>query len=239
VATRNETPAVRPGVLGAASIAVLVGACSLTPAIPVYQPQELALLPVTNRGRATGSWANESFTFGPYQVSDVSRTGSTSVGLKVTGVPGVGSVGNDRSRAGYSYTFTAPGGQSRGECSNRLDERDVPWAASEASRIGCRCQGGGLDSEVALQGPNGSWTGQALLHGYPVPMRAFDRFTNGVYSKIPLGFEAKADAVVGAMASARPGKVWLANYLDPVSQAELACLFAGFLLFQTPKSTSF
>ena len=230
--------AARRALLFAIAITVVPGGCSLTPAIPVYPPQEMALLPVTNRGNFTGSWADESFVFGPYQVSQVDRRGVRSSGWSVP-IP-VGTIGNTSTTSGYTFTFTAPGGHSQGECSTQFGQRQkFSSFAAESSQVGCRCAGGGLNSEVMMSGPGGAWQGQAMLHGYPVPMRSFSEYTNGVTSSLPFGFEVRAQNVLGAMASKRPGKVWLAHNLDPLTHAELACLFAGFLLYQQPKNSRF
>jgi hypothetical protein len=151
-------------------------------------------------------------------------------------VPILGPVGNQSTTSGFSFTFTAPGGHTRAECFTRSGERkefsDIP---DETNQVGCRCVGGGLNSEVVMSGPDGDWRGQAMLHGYPLPMRSFNRYTNGAFSALPFGFEVRGQYLMGAMASKRPGQVWLAHVLDPLTHAELACLFAGLLLYQQPR----
>jgi hypothetical protein len=105
--------------------------------------------------------------------------------------------------------------------------------------MGCRCVGAGLNAEVALAGPGAAWRGQAMLHGWPMPMQAIDRYKNGVYSDLPLAIDVRApdQRVLAAVELKRPGKLWFSPQLDPQTHAELACLLAGYLLFENPKPT--
>jgi hypothetical protein len=212
----------------------------LTPDIPPDIARELAPVPVTNRGSATGSWADESFNFGPYRVTDVDRKANISTGIKVAGHVDSGYNANTN-QGGYSYTFNAPGGQTRAECSAALGEQRVQVAGygenANDGRMGCRCVGAGLNAAVVLAGPGAAWRGQANFHGWPMPMQAIDRYKNGIYSDLPLVIDVRApdQRVLAAVELKRPGKVWFSPQLDALTHAEIACLFAGYLLFENPK----
>lgn len=198
--------------------------------------RDMAAVPVTERSALTGSWANEGFALGTYRVTNVDRSGVTSSGWSARGHGAT--AGRTTVTGGYSYNFNAPLGVTRGECSTELAARrvDVPGyrQLGDRSKVGCRCVGGGLNAEVVLEGPDAAWEGQAMLHGFAVPMRAIDRHANGVYSPVPLGYEVRGQVALGAVETKRPGRVWLARNLDALTHAELACLFSGYLLFESP-----
>jgi hypothetical protein len=221
------------------ALALVTSSCSLTMPVPPDVARDMTPITITNRGTFTGSWANEGFTMGPYQVANVDRSGRVSTGISGSAGPDL-SAGSTRSRSGYRYTFVAAGGPSQGECTTELVEQSAQAGGfngeRERSRIACRCGGAGLTTEVVLEGPDAAWQGNANLHGYAIPMRAIEQYANGVHSQYPLGYDVRGQVAVGAVEVKRPGRVWLSQTLDPQSHAELACLFAGLLLFETPKS---
>ena len=215
--------------------------CNFTPAIPPDVPRELAPIPVTNRGAFTGSWANESFNLGPYRVTDVDRRTNISTGVQVAGHVDSG-FRSDNARGGYSYAFLTVNGPIRGECSTEVGQQRLKLAGynndANDGRLGCRCVGGGLDAEAAIAGPGAAWTGPGNLHGWPTMLRAVDRYTNGSYATLPLAIDVRAPDghLLAAVELKRPGTVWFSPSLDAQTHAELGCLMAGYLLFETPKS---
>jgi hypothetical protein len=233
-----------PRVLLSALVLLLFGpaACKMAPAIPPDVKRELGELPVTGRGSFTGSWADESFAVGPYRVTDVDRSANSSSGLTVAGHVDSG-YASRTSTGGYAYTFSAPGGRTRGACSAALGEQRLQVAGygndKNHGRLGCRCVGGGLAAEVMLEGPGAAWQGHANLHGWTMPMRAVDKYTNGMDADLPLAIEVRTPdgRVLAAVELARPGKMWFSPTLDAQTHAELACLMAGYLLFENPKPT--
>jgi hypothetical protein len=203
-------------------------------AVPADIAAEAELLPVTNRGSATGSWADESFNVGPYRVADVDRKGETTKGLSL------GGFGSATRTSGYSFKFTGPDGEARGQCAAELVAQDASAlggsVSSRAGKLGCNCQGTGASGELLLQsGTSSPLQGQATVHGWVVNVVALDRYEGGTQSLDPTGFEARAGVVAGAVEVLRPGRVWLARPLDASRRAGLACLFAGLLLYQPPR----
>ena len=228
-------------VIAAVVAAVTVSAgCSLTMPIPPDVAQTMTPVTITNRGSFTGSWANEGFTMGTYQVGSVDRNAKISTGYGATAGSSI-TASSTTASSGYSYVFNAAGGPSRGECTTELAEKraDVVGFTREQnnSRMTCRCNGGGLQAEVDVQGPDGDWQGNAILHGYPVAARAIFKYQSGVQSPVPLGYDVRGQVALGAVELKRPGRIWLSQTLDAQSHAELACLFAGFLLFESPKQS--
>ena len=56
-----------------------------------------------------------------------------------------------------------------------------------------------------------------------------------MHAQLPLGYDVRGQVALGALEVKRPGRLWLSQTLDPQSHAEPGCLFAGLLLFDTPK----
>jgi hypothetical protein len=230
-----------PFTVALALLALGPAACKMSMPIPPDVARDMAPIPITNRGSFTGSWANESFTMGAYQVGNVSRAGKTSQGVSATAGPDLRAAGTT-SNSGYTYSFLSPGGQARGECTTQLSEGRAEaggfGADSNGSHVACRCSEGGLATQVVLEGPEGEWRGTVMLHGYPVQMRAIETYSNGMHSPTPLGYDVRGEVAVGALEVKHPGRVWFSPTLDPQSNAELGCLFAGLLLFETPKQNN-
>jgi hypothetical protein len=226
-------------------LAALVAGCAGLKgmAVPPDVARDMAPVAVTNRSSWTGALVDESFVMGQYRISGVDRKWNSSSGWNMG--PGVQNGASSKtSKGGYAYTFTVPAGQIRAECATQLARDEVRvagWSKEDnTSRVGCRCVGAGMHVEAVVQGPEAAWQGQVNLPNQPPAlMRAIDRYPNGVHSETPLGFEVRGpQAALGAVELARPGKVWLSGNLDPQGHAALACLFAGMLLFESPKTSS-
>ena len=204
-------------------------------AVPADVATASELLPVANRGSATGSWADESFNFGPYRVADVDRKWNSKQGL---GIGGLG--GSSTSTTGYRFKFSGPTGEAQGSCSS---ERNTQQAnvlggnlTSQAGKLACNCQGPGATADVTLLSSSSAPVqGQANAHGWVVNVVSVDNYENGLQSTDPTGYQARAGVVAGAVEVLRPGRVWLARPLDAARRADLACLFGGLLLYQPPR----
>jgi hypothetical protein len=216
--------------------AAVVACQSMRMAVPADVAGQSELLPIANRGSATGSWADESFNFGPYRVADVDRKWNSSQGL---GIGGLG--GSSTSTTGYKFKFSGPGGEAQGTCGSELSSQQANVLGgslgSQAGKLTCRCDGPGATADVTLlSSTSAPAQGQANAHGWVVNLVAVDRYENGMQSPDPTGYEARAGVVAGAVEVLRPGRVWLARPLDPARRADLACLFGGLLLFQPPRT---
>ena len=51
-----------------------------------------------------------------------------------------------------------------------------------------------------------------------------------------IGYHVHGSDPVGAVEVAGKGRVWLSRALDPGTRADVACLFAGLLLYQQPQT---
>ena len=52
----------------------------------------------------------------------------------------------------------------------------------------------------------------------------------------PMGYLVRGSDPIGAVEVSGKGRVWLAKGLDPGARADVACLFAGLLLYQPPQA---
>ena len=225
----------RAFILAFSSTVLALSACKTGgAAVPTSVTQQMAAIPISDRGTFTGSWADESFTMGPYRVGKVDRQATGSTGWKVEA--GWAGAGATTWTGGYSYAFETPGGPVAGECRTQAGGDDTPLAReAPTGQIACRCSGSGLETEAMVGGPKGTWQGQVKLRGFPLAINSLNQYSNGLTSSRPLGFEVRGQVPVGAVETDRPGRVWLSSTLDAAGHAELACLFAGMLLFDSPR----
>lgn len=213
-------------------LAVAFSACGWTMAQPVDVIQVSEELQVKDRSSFSGALANESFTLGSYKIADVDRKWNSTQSTSFFGMDA------SRTRGGYAYNLVANGTQLKGECAteDRKSGHDVGNGISYEkafAKIGCRCsdaQGaitltvGGGDSAVyegAVTSPDLNYTVQAIT-----------KRAKGPSSKEPLGYRIDSDgAPIGAVDLKRPGTVWISKAAEGRAREDLACLFAGLLLY--------
>ena len=51
----------------------------------------------------------------------------------------------------------------------------------------------------------------------------------------PSGYRVDGEGPLGAVEVLKPGRVWLAKSVAVAERAELACLFAGLMLYMPPR----
>ena len=230
---------VSPAALATLFLVLVAAACQKQHmAVPADLATAAQLLPVEDRSGATGLLVNEGFRFGPYRVSDVDRDW-TRRGSEWAGWNPFKS--RETTRAGYAYKFTQGTSAAAGQCMSNvgLDKLDLPVIGEVTQDVGmlaCRCQGSGMSIDGIVEQKGGdAWQGQLNTRGGVLVLASVSRLENGATTREPTGFEARdTQRSVAAVETLRPGRIWLATTLDAPTQAELACLFAGFLLYQQP-----
>jgi hypothetical protein len=234
---RSWSDCLRPA-LALFSLMVPVGCTPQRMAVPPDLTSAAQLLPIEDRSGASGSLVNEGFRFGPYRVSDVDRDWNRS-GAEWAGWNPFKS--RETTRGGYAYKFSGGGGTVAAHCMTSVGQEKlslpvVGELTSDVGQLACRCQGAGMAADGVVEQKNGdAWEGQVNSRGGAFALASVSKLENGSTSMRPTGFEARApQRSVAAVETLRPGRVWLATSLDAPTQAELACLFAGFLLFQPP-----
>jgi hypothetical protein len=181
-----------------------------------------------------GAAPTESFTMGPYRVSRVNRDWQGASDSSVTGY-GVG-----QGSGGYAFIFRGREGAYSGQCATvasvAAPDAEGGVTMPSASNVLCECNGTAPSS--TLIGLDAS----AHRHG-TINARGLSYQIDGIYARV----EGAADATLvgyevrdararpsGAVEIVGPGRVWLNRSLDAAARADLACVFAGLLLYKPP-----
>ena len=202
-------------------------------AVPPNLAKDGESLPITDRSSWSGSLANESFKLGPFQIADVDRkwdsSSSTSLGPWAKG----------KSEGGYTFTFKTTTGTARGTCAIVASAESVDFGGlgfgKNGSTFTCRCEGPGAQADVSLAKANDQpFGGPMNTRGGRFDVVAVHDDDKGNTRGDALGFAVRATEFAGAVEIERPGRVWLSRSLDVSARADVACIFAGLLLYQPP-----
>jgi hypothetical protein len=190
---------------------------------------------ITDRSSMTGALANESFKMGPYQVADVNRKWNSS---SSSGIAGFSS---GKSRGGYAFAFKAAEGTYAGTCTSLLDEKSVSLfggaLGTQRFTVLCECAGPAKARCEMSADDSARYRGTVSTGGggsYAIEGIYTDE--KGKSTSSPLGYQVRGGESVGAVEVLNKGRVWLSRSLEAPRRAEVACLFAGLLLYQAPKS---
>lgn len=205
-------------------------------------PQDVAQvsdeLPIKDRSTWTGSLVDESFGLGSYRISDVDRKWNSTRTNTLLGF--------DRSKTtgGYAYSLSASDGKLAADCmteqrSGGLALGDGTSFSSLVAKLGCSCRDDQGEATLILEGDTSSqYTGIARTSAQAsYNVRAVTERENGkTESRDPLGYRIDGETgPVGAVGVQKPGRVFLAKALPERARRELACLFAGLLIYQPPE----
>jgi hypothetical protein len=206
-------------------------------------PPELArdseVIAVTERSSSTTpALFDESFRFGGYAVDDVDRDWDARSAVEVL------SFASDRTGGGYGYRIEGEGVALSGGCVTEqagsavaLGDGAIVGGRGDLERLGCTCTGKGRGpSKLVISGPS-SKNVAGELHTCGAAYRIGAIYENdGVLSiGVPSGYRVDGESPRGAVEVLRPGRVWFARDLDDCERAELACLYAGLLLYSPPQ----
>jgi hypothetical protein len=105
------------------------------------------------------------------------------------------------------------------------------------AKLGCRCSGSSGAVSLTLEGSTseqykGTLSGPDIEYG----ITAITERNKGPSSHDPLGYRVDtASAPAGAVDLKTPGRVWIGKALEGAAREQVACLFAGLLLYQPAK----
>lgn len=220
-----------------ALIASLAAGCDAARmAVPADIATASEELPITDRSGWTGALADESFNLGSYKVADVDRKWNS----KQT--TSLGAMESTSSSGGYKFKLLGGTGPLDGVCEseNRGRSADLGGGMSFGSmvaKLACRCSDASASTELTLEASTdssyeGVWKrADAALH-----VRSINEREGGGNTHDPTGYRVDGEAApLGAVDVMGKGRVWISKTLQGRERAELACLFAGLLLYQTPK----
>jgi hypothetical protein len=194
-------------------------------------------LPVEGRSSASGMLVNEDFKMAPYQVANVSR------GAKHTSKFGAFGAFKSNAESGYSFDFKSADKSVHGECTLEAGEKGFSLGntsfSKQTAKLACAC---GNDNAPAASvvmaaetGGNG-YGGTLKAHTDSFQVKAiYDREGAMLSDGTPAGYRVDGQGIVGAVDVMGNGRVWVQKKLGPDQRADLACVFAGLLLFKPPK----
>ena len=211
------------------------GACTPPPmAVPQDVERASDEILITDRSRASGMFVDESFTIGPYRITDVNRKWNSSSSSSFL------SVSSGESKGGYSYGLKAPEGEYKAACTSHLDEKSVGVLGgafgSQNYAVLCQCGGPTLATFSMSADSSSRYKGTVVAGNDSYAIEGIYTYEKGGTSGNPLGYEVRGATPVGAVEVMGKGRVWLSKSLDPIARANVACLFAGLLLYQAPQS---
>jgi hypothetical protein len=207
-------------------------------AVPADVAQQSEELPISDRSSWTGSLVDESFGVGSYRISDVDRKWNSTRTSSLLGFE------QSRSTGGYAYTLSAADGKLAADCvteqrDGALRLGDGAGFSSLVAKLGCSCRDDQGEATLILEGNTSSqYTGIIRVSSQQsYQVRAVTERENGkVESRDPLGYRVDGEAgPIGAVGVQKPGRMWIAKALPERARRELACVFAGLLIYQPPE----
>jgi len=206
------------------STVVLTGCATPRMAPPADIAGASEILTVSDRSRASGSFVNEGFKLGNYEVVDVDRKWNSSSG------GGVGPWSKETKTTGFSFALASGGKKLPGKCSSVTSTQGIGGFNWGKVRIACECEGDGGKVELVMTD-----TGRSMKVGdkeYKVePINAVE---GGGKQSDPSGFRADGDEPLGAVEINHPGQVWLKKGLDDATRSKATCAFVGLMLYKAP-----
>jgi len=182
------------------------------------------VLAVSDRSRASGSFVNEGFKLGNYQVVDVDRKWTS------TDSGGIGPWSKETKTTGFSYALAAGGKKLPGKCSSVTKSQGFGGFNWGSVRIACTCDGEAGKAELVMTD-----AGRTMKVGdkeYKVePINAVE---GGGTQSSPTGFRADGEEPLGAVDVGHPGQVWLKKGLDDATRTKTTCAFVGLMLYKAP-----
>jgi hypothetical protein len=171
---------------------------------------------------------------GTYQVVDVSRKWNSSSGASIGGFASGSTTG------GYTFGLKAAGSEYKGKCASKLNEKSAAVLGGSFGKQNvtalCEC-GGPASATLSLSADTTSrYRGTLSARNTNYTVEGIYTDEAGGSRSAPLGYGVRGGDSVSAVEVAGRGRVWLNKSLEPDARANLACLFAGLLLYQPPQS---
>jgi hypothetical protein len=104
-------------------------------------------------------------------------------------------------------------------------------------KLGCTCKSeGGNDSNrvVISAGNDEKFQGELSTGAGSYRVTAIYETQGSMSTGLPSGYRVDGDSPRGAVEVLKPGRVWYARGLQDSERAELACLYAGLMLYEPP-----
>jgi hypothetical protein len=190
-------------------------------------------LPIKDRSSWQGALVDESFKLGAYQVAEVDRKWNSTQSSSFLGFEA------SRMKGGYSFALVSSAGKLAGECATEEREKsqnlgDGAEFSKLIAKLGCRCSDSNGAVTLTLEGSTTEqYKGTVSGPDIEYSISAITERSTGWASHDPLGYRVDAaSAPIGAVDLKKPGRVWISKTLEGAARVQVACLFAGLLLYQ-------
>jgi hypothetical protein len=193
------------------------------------------MIEVTERSSFSGALVDESFKLGPYDISDVDRDWKSTRTVDVLGFE------SSKTGSGYAFHFKHKGSDIEAGCftESGTDSASLGMGISVSStfaKLGCTC--GGSDSEVKVvvgAKTDKEYTGELVTSKGKYFITALYEAEGVLSNGDPTGYRVDGSSAIGAVEVLRPGRAYFTKGLDQQEHADLACLYAGLMLYEAPK----
>jgi hypothetical protein len=186
------------------------------------------ILSVRDRSRASGSFVNEGFKLGNYEVVDVDRKWTS------TDSTAIGPWSKETKTTGFSYVLASGGKKVPGKCSSVSASQGFGGFNWGNVKIACACDGEGGKAELVMTDG-----GRSLKVGdKPYKVEPINAVEGGGTQSNPTGFRADGDEPLGAVEVVHPGQVWLKKGLDDATRTSATCAFVGLMLYKAPSEVT-
>ncbi len=242
----NKQPNKQPSALSGRIVAVcllalgMLGGCSTTMHMKVPNDISAAtdVIAATERSSWSGSMADETFTLGPYKVTEVDRDwdSSQSDTISISKLD----INSGSSEGGYKFQFKTPSVQLAGRCDSEASESSVGMSGfkvlEKEFNLNCVCSDGNSEvSKVTLKAKNmDNYAGTLTTGGKSYQVVSLKE-REGTMAMGVSGYRVDGDQPVGAVEVLKPGRIWLGRNLQAAERTGLACSFVGLMLYMPPE----
>ena len=217
-------------------VVLAAGACtSARMAVPKDVGGASDEIAITDRSGMSGALVNESFTMGPFKVVDVSRKWNSSSTSTIVGLS------SSEAKGGYTFGLKAAEGEYKGTCASHLDEKSTGFLGgtlgTQNFNVVCECSGASQANFSLNADTTSHYKGTVLARNANYMIEGIYTDDKGSSSSKPLGYQVRGPSdTVAAVEVTGKGRVWLSKSLEPAARGDVACLFAGLLLYQPPQA---
>lgn len=220
------------------SLCLLLSAAGCSTAHMVV-PSDIAgteMIEVTERSSFTGSLADESFKLGPYDITDVDRDWNSTSSIGVFGFE------SEKTTSGYAFHVKRAGSDVKAGCATESGGDStsigggIEISGSSFAKLGCTCGDAASGVKVVVSAQNEKeYGGELVTRNGKYRITAIYEANGMISNGDPAGYRIDGESAIGAVEVLRPGRAYFKKGLPNDEHADLACLYAGLLLYQPPK----
>lgn len=220
-------------------LTLLAGMCGCATArmtVPPEVAKGADVIAASDRSAGTGLFVDESFKLGALSIDEVDRDWDSTSSVGVLAFSG------ERTSGGYAYEVKGQGVELQGGCMTEGSAKSFSMGGgmsigNESAKLGCTCSGEGAPAKVIIEASTSKeyeGTLETADNFYKVTAiyDSDQTFSNGQ----PAGYriDTGEGAARGAVEVLRPGRVWFPKDMPAAERNQIACLYAGLMLYLPP-----